>query len=57
LRARFQPSEVQFSPTKSVNDRTPQIIHGERAKGPFGFTESLKKAATEKDEKHQPTLF
>jgi hypothetical protein len=32
-----------------------QIIHGDRPKVPFGFTESLKKAATEKGEKKQPT--
>ena len=34
-----------------------QIIRGERPRVPFGHTESLKKAGTEKDEKHQPTLF
>jgi hypothetical protein len=34
-----------------------QVIHGDRPKVPFGFTESLKKAATEKGEKKQPTLL
>ena len=34
-----------------------KVIQGDRPKVPFGHTESLKKAATEKDEKHQPTLF